>query len=116
MVPKSLLFLFTDDQKLITIATPLAQIIMVGLPFLAILSVGTAFFQSIGKATPALVIWIARQAILLIPLILILAKYGVVSLFFAFPIADVIGALIVLLLVLYQIRKWNVRTETVITH
>jgi Na+-driven multidrug efflux pump len=81
---------------------------MLSLPFLAMLSIGTAFFQSIGKATPALVIWIARQGALLIPLILILAKiYGARGIFFAFPISDIISGLLVLALVVGQLHKWN---------
>jgi Na+-driven multidrug efflux pump len=103
-----LLGLFTKDQELINLAIPFTRIMMLGLPFLAMLSIGTAFFQSIGKAVPALVIWIARQGVLLIPLILVLVKiYGANGLFFAFPISDALSGLLVLLLATGQLRKWN---------
>jgi Na+-driven multidrug efflux pump len=106
LIPEILLGLFTDNQELVFIAIPFVRIMMLGLPFLAFLSIGTAFFQSIGKAVPALVIWIARQGVLLIPLILILAKsYGADGIFWAFPISDVISGLIVLILIINQLRK-----------
>jgi putative MATE family efflux protein len=108
IIPNILLGLFTKDQELINLAIPFTRIMMLGLPFLAMLSIGTAFFQSIGKAVPALVIWIARQGVLLIPLILVLVKiYGANGLFFAFPISDALSGLLVLLLATGQLRKWN---------
>lgn len=111
MTPRMLLGLFTTDQELVDLAIPFTRIVMMGLPFLAILSIGTAFFQSIGKAVPALAIWLARQGVLLIPLILVLAKiYGASGIFFAFPISDAISGLLVLFLALGQLRKWSQRT------
>jgi putative MATE family efflux protein len=108
VMPSIFLRWFTSNQDLLDLAAPFTQIMMLGLPFLAMLSIGTAFFQSIGKATPALVIWIARQGALLIPLILILAKiYGARGIFFAFPISDIISGLLVLALVVGQLHKWN---------
>ncbi len=80
-----------------------------GLPIIGIQSIGTAYFQSIGKAMPALTLWIIRQFILLIPLILILADLlGPQGVYWAFPAADVISTFIIVAVTARSVRKERV--------
>lgn len=96
LFPQSLFSLFTHDSQLLRLAVPAGHMVLMGLPLLGIQSIGTAYFQSIGKGTPALVLWILRQFILLIPLIYALGSLrGAVGVYWAFPISDIISALVI---------------------
>ncbi len=91
-----LLRLFTTDSALITRAVPAARIILMGLPLLGIQSVGTVYFQSTGKALPAISLWIVRQFVLLIPLIILFGSlFGTLGIYFAFPLADAASATLI---------------------
>jgi putative MATE family efflux protein len=96
LFPQSIFSLFTHDSQLLRLAVPAGHMVLMGLPLLGIQSIGTAYFQSIGKGTPALVLWILRQFILLIPLIYALGSLrGAVGVYWAFPISDIISALVI---------------------
>ena len=104
LMPRFFLGLFTKEGELITEAVPVLLIICATLPLLGIQSIGTACFQSIGKAAPALMLWILRQGVLLIPLIVLLGTHvGTIGIYVAFPLADTISALIVLLTIRYRL-------------
>ena len=64
------------------------------------------FFQGIGKAIPSLVLASARQVIFLIPGLLILPRlFGVVGLWIAFPVADVLSMLLTLVWIGIEFRN-----------
>lgn len=64
-------------------------------PIIVIQLIGSAYFQSIGKAVPALLLSLTKQGFFLIPLILILPPFlGVWGVWIAFPIADVLSTLV----------------------
>lgn len=113
LFPGMLLALFTDDRSLIDLAIPFARIMLVSLPFLAMQSIGTACYQSTGRAVPALIIWIVRQGVLLIPLILILAEfYGAIGIFIAFPVTDTFSGLLVLMLSINSVSRRKAEGQT----
>lgn len=86
---------FTNDPVLIAQTIPALRLIFLATPLIAVNMIGGAYFQSIGKAVPALLLTLSKQGFFLIPLILILPKYfGLYGAWYAFPIADV-GATIV---------------------
>jgi putative MATE family efflux protein len=64
------------------------------------------FFQGIGKAIPSLIVASARQVIFLIPGLLILPRlFGVVGLWIAFPVADVLSMLLTLVWIGIEFRN-----------
>ena len=64
-------------------------------PIIVVQLIGSAYFQSIGKAVPALLLSLTKQGFFLIPLILILPPFlGVWGVWIAFPIADVMATLV----------------------
>ncbi len=64
-------------------------------PVIIIQLIGSAYFQSIGKAIPALLLSLSKQGFFLIPLILILPRYiGVLGIWIAFPIADTLSTIL----------------------
>ncbi len=64
-------------------------------PIIALQLIGAAYFQAVGKATPALLLTLSRQGFFFIPLILILPKfYGELGVWISFPIADVLATIV----------------------
>jgi Na+-driven multidrug efflux pump len=64
-------------------------------PIIGIQLIGAAYFQAIGKATPALLLTLLRQGIFFIPLIFILPNfYGELGVWMSFPISDVLATLV----------------------
>ncbi len=64
------------------------------------------FFQGIGKAIPSLILASARQVIFLIPALLILPRLcGVVGLWIAFPVADLLSILFTLIWIGIEFRN-----------
>ena len=98
--PKPIVSIFVDDTApdaaAILERTPNAlRWVFAATPIIVIQLIGAAYFQAIGKATPALLLSLTKQGFFLIPLILILPKYyGVLGVWIAFPIADVLSTLV----------------------
>lgn len=67
-----------------------------------------SFFQGIGKPTQSLVIPVVRQAVVLIPLALILSHaIGFNGALLAVPVADVVSFIISLALALHEFKNWK---------
>ena len=87
--------IFTTDQALIDASGPAIRIVFLATPLLTIQLIGSAYYQAIGKALPALFLSLLKQGIFLIPLIMILPSYfGINGIWMAFPVADVLTAVI----------------------
>lgn len=85
--------LFTTDADLIALAAPALRISFLATPLILIPLIGSAYYQSIGKAIPALFLTLTKQGFCLIPLLLLLPSVmGLNGIWFAFPIADVLSA------------------------
>ena len=68
----------------------------------------SSFFQGIGRPVQALAIPLVRQAVVLIPLALLLSQaFGFNGALLAAPIADVVSFLLSLALVLREFRRWK---------
>ncbi|WP_378180427.1 MATE family efflux transporter [Aquimarina sp. SS2-1] len=92
-----------DALRLVFLATP---VIIVQL-------IGSAYFQSIGKAVPALLLSLTKQGFFLIPLILILPPFlGVLGVWIAFPIADVLSTILTGYYLNREVRKTLVIPKT----
>jgi putative MATE family efflux protein len=64
-------------------------------PIIALQLIGAAYFQSVGKAIPALLLTLTRQGFFFIPLILILPNYlGELGVWLSFPIADTLSTIV----------------------
>jgi Na+-driven multidrug efflux pump len=97
---------FTNEPELIRETTPALRLAFLATPLIAINLLGSAYFQAIGRATPALVLSLSKQGFLLIPLILVLPVYfGMNGIWYAFPIADTGAAVITLYYLAYNRRK-----------
>ncbi|MCG7848024.1 MAG: MATE family efflux transporter [ANME-2 cluster archaeon] len=89
LFPGQLFSIFTTDQQLIDSGISSMHIIVLAIPLIGYQIVGSAFYQSIGKARPSLILSLARQVIFLIPLVIILPRFfELTGVWMAFPIAD----------------------------
>jgi putative MATE family efflux protein len=90
-----LIGMFTNDAQLIQDTTPALRWIFLLTPLITIQLIGPAYYQAIGKALPALILTLLKQGFFLIPLVFILPKfYGLNGIWYAFPIADSLAAIV----------------------
>lgn len=105
--PEKFIGIFTNDDKLISLALNGIKIYSITLPIIGISILGTVYFQSIGRAKVSMVLGLLRQVIILIPVILVVPKiYGLDGVWMSQPIAD-LGAMIVV--GLFLIRDIKIR-------
>lgn len=87
--------IFTTDAALIGATGPGLRIVFAATPLIAVQLMGSGYFQAIGKPLPGLLLTLTKQGFCLIPLLLILPRFmGLAGIWYAFPIADVVSAII----------------------
>jgi len=92
----SIISIFTKDESLLRETRDAVRIVFLATPTLCVQLIGAAYYQAIGKAIPALLLTLTKQGFCLIPFLLILPPiFGLKGIWYAFPIADVITAIIV---------------------
>jgi len=93
--PEFITRLFTHDAEVIKQTPSAMRWVFAATPIIAVQLIGAAYFQAIGKATPALLLTLTRQGFFFIPLIFILPEfYGELGVWMSFPIADVLSTLV----------------------
>lgn len=93
--PESITRLFTTDIEVIKETPSAMRWVFAATPIIAIQLIGAAYFQAIGKALPALLLTLTRQALFFIPLIFILPSfYGELGVWMSFPIADILSTIV----------------------
>lgn len=111
LVPQVISIAFTSDKELSDIASSGLRILMVAFPFVGFQIVTTTLFQSLGKASIAVILSLSRQMLLLLPLIWILPKYmGLNGVWTAGPIADTLSSLLAAFLLFQQYSKFKKQT------
>ncbi|MEL6988486.1 MAG: MATE family efflux transporter, partial [Bacteroidota bacterium] len=85
----------SDNAQLLTRTPNALRWVFAATPIIVVQLIGSAYFQSIGKAKPALLLSLTKQGFFLIPLILLLPPLlGVWGVWVAFPIADVLSTIV----------------------
>ncbi|HWP68109.1 MAG TPA: MATE family efflux transporter, partial [Rectinemataceae bacterium] len=106
LLPRLSMGFFTSDAALISSSARVLRIVVLFIPFAAIQITGSVYFQSVGKATEALVLSLSRQFLLLIPFVLILPRFfGLNGVWMAFPVADLLSTVITVTLLVREVRK-----------
>lgn len=121
LFPRVVFGIFTTDMALLDVGARALRIVSLAIALVGFQLVGAVFFQSVGMAGPALVLGLLRQAILLIPLVLILPRFlGTLGVWWSFPIADFIAAVVTTVWLRHEMKKLHIidcddtaRTETV---
>ena len=98
--------IFTEDATLLSETPNAMLIVFIATPIITMQLIGSAYFQAAGKAMPALILTLLKQGIFLIPLTYILPKYyGVIGLWWSFPIADVLSTLVTVFVLRSEVKK-----------
>ena len=94
---RDLLSIFSVDEKVIILALMPLRILLSTTAFVGVHTLGASYFQSIGKSLASLLLYMSRQFFLLIPLVILFsAYYGIWGIWIAFPLADILSALLAL--------------------
>lgn len=104
--PESIVTVFTQDAAVLEDTPWAMRMVFAAVPIIGIQLIGSAYFQAIGKATPALLLTLTRQGFFFIPLVLILPGfYGELGVWISFPIADVLSTIVTGYFLNREIRK-----------
>ncbi len=86
---------FTTDTAVTEVTPNNMRWAFAAIPILALQLIGAAYFQAIGKALPALILTLTRQAIFFIPLMYILPVFfGELGIWMSFPISDILSTIV----------------------
>jgi len=111
LFPEILTKWFTNDIDVIAITPNNMRIAFLAVPILALQLIGAAYFQAVGKARPALLLTLTRQAIFFIPIMYLLPHfYGELGIWISFPVADVLATLVTAYFLNREI-KLNLKTQ-----
>lgn len=109
--PGTFFSLFSTDTDLISSGSSALRIIILASPLIGLNVVGTTLFQSVGKARPSFILSLCRQILFLIPLAILLPKYfDLTGVWIAFPISDLMAALLSMFLVWREYRNFRHRS------
>ncbi len=109
--------LFNKDQELIEIGTRGIRIFMIMLPIVGVQIVITNYFQSVGKASKAILLSLTRQVLFLIPLIMILPTFFQLDgIWMAGPIADFSSSLLAVILLRKEFRYLQTKHDQIGDH
>lgn len=97
LIPDKLLKVFEASPQLLEMGVPALRIISLHFVFAAVGIILSALFQSIGLGVRSLFISALRQLIIILPLAYVLSKIGLVYVWWAFPIAEIIACTVSIL-------------------
>jgi putative MATE family efflux protein len=105
-IPQPIIRIFTDDAQVISQASHGAKHMFLTAYLAGFLMVGSTIFQALGKATPSFITAIARSALFLIPLVLILPHFWQLDgVWLAYPITDALTCVLVITLFIPQMQE-----------
>jgi putative MATE family efflux protein len=105
LIPQPIIRIFTGDAGIINQAAHGAKNMFLAAYLTGFLMVGSTIFQALGKATPSFITALARSALFLIPLVLILPHFWQLDgIWLAYPITDALTFLLTITLFVPQIR------------
>ncbi|PNS00435.1 multidrug transporter MatE [Petrotoga mexicana DSM 14811] len=108
LFPEFLLSIFSTDPSLITEGIPALRIDAMFIWVVGFQVVGSALFQAIGRAGPALLLSMSRQILIFIPMVFVMSHFfGLMGIWYTFPISDVLSALLTLFFVIREIKILN---------
>ena len=95
---------FTTDAQLIEVVHNAFTNAMLAFAVVGFQIISTTFFQSIGKAGRSIFLSLTRQALFLIPLLLLLPNiWGLEGVWRAFPISDALATVVTAILIFRQL-------------
>lgn len=106
LIPVQLLNMFDASDEMLTIGTAALRIISFSFPFAGYSIIGCALFQALGNAVHSLIVSAARQLVLLLPVAFFFAvTMGLDTVWYAFPLAELVSVLICIFITRYTFNK-----------
>lgn len=106
LFPEIFTGIFTSDEALFNLTVEVMPIFFIGMTIFGIQLACQGVFVALGQAKISIVIALLRKVVLLVPLAIILPKYiGVMGIYYAEPISDVISVAAASILFLVSIKK-----------
>ena len=98
--------IFTTDPELVRIGSKAMRIFIIAFPVIGFQIVGSGLYQALGKAKASFFLAIARQALFLIPFVLLFPlQWGEAGIWYSFPAADFLSAIITFFMVVHLVKK-----------
>lgn len=92
IMPDKLLLMFNASQKLLEIGVPALRIISISFIFAGYCVILSGVFQAFGNGVYSMIVSVARQLIVLLPVAYLLSRIGGLSMvWWAYPIAEVVS-------------------------
>jgi len=105
LFPAQIMGVFTTEKDLIARTVYATRRMLLGIYLIGFISVASILFQALGKAAQSFIASVARPALLLIPVLYLMAGlFQLDGIWYTFPITDVLTALVILALMLPLIR------------
>jgi putative MATE family efflux protein len=106
LLPKVIINVFSNaDVELLNIGSTGIRIFLAMLPIIGFQIVSSNYFQAVGKAKISIFLSLARQVIVLLPLLLILPRFlNLTGVWMAGPAADFVASLITALFLFKELR------------
>ncbi|MCY6371735.1 MATE family efflux transporter [Clostridium ganghwense] len=109
LFPEHIIGLFNKEPQLMQIGSVGLRITLCMLPIIGYQIIGGNYFQAIGKAKTSMILSMLRQVLVLIPLLIILPKYlGLIGVWIAAPISDIISFFITVFLFNKEVKKLDI--------
>lgn len=111
-IPVQLIRLFNSDPELLRIGTTALKTISLAFPIIGPAIIISTTFQAIGKGLPSLIQSFTRQIVVLLPLMYILGnKFGLSTLWYAFPISELVNIIIAVIWLYFTLKEVFYRLE-----
>lgn len=106
LIPEKLLSLFNADAELLAVGVPALRIICLSFIFAGFCIVVGSVFQALGNGVYSMLVSIARQLVVLLPVAYLFSLTGkVANIWWAFPIAELMSVFMTILFLIRIYRK-----------
>jgi putative MATE family efflux protein len=110
--PTAVISIFNSDPHFVAEGVRTLRIFVLLFFAIQLQIIVSFFFQGIGKGIPSFILASARQVLFLIPALLILPRlFGVVGLWVAFPVADVLSILLTVIWIAVEFRNQGMQFQ-----
>lgn len=110
LFPKTLLRLFDASPNMLSIGVPALRAISLSFVFAGFCIVSSSIFQALGNGVYSLIMSVARQLVVILPVAYVFAKLlGLDAVWFSYPIAE-IASVIMCIFMLKKILREKVKT------
>ena len=106
--PDMFLRMMISDREIIQIGIPYFRILFFSFLLVGVANNSAIFFQALGKGWKASIVYLFRQVLFFIPLLIFLPKYfDVEGVWMAMPAAEILSVLVILILLIDEFRKMD---------